>query len=70
MFGKQLKIDIVCTPPSPTFLLGDGRGGGLNLPPNFQQGGGRLDRTSILRGGLLEKRGVTSFRGVQFLHKK
>ena len=29
--------------------------GSLNLLPNFQKGG--LDRTSTLRGGLLEKRG-------------
>ena len=47
--------------------------GGLNFLPNFHKGGG-LDRTSILRGGLLGKRGVTFFRmgegRLQFLHKK
>ena len=36
--------------------------GRLNLPPNFQKKGG-LDRTSTLRGELLEKKGVTFFRG-------
>ena len=40
---------------------GWGVGGGLNLQPNFQKGG--LDRTSVFRGGLLGKRGVTFFRG-------
>ena len=42
--------------PTPPFCLGR-----LNLLPNFQKGG--LDRTSILRGGLLKKRGVTFFGG-------
>ena len=51
IFSRELII--VCTPPPP-FL----QGRGLNLLPNFQKGW-RLDRTSTLRGGLLEKRGVT-----------
>ena len=32
--------------------------------------GGALDSISIFRAGLLGKRGVTFFRGLQFLHKK
>ena len=37
--------------------------GRLNLLPNFQKGRlDRLDRTSTLRGGLLEKRGIIFFR--------
>ena len=40
---------------------GEGVGGGLNLLPNFQKKKG-LGRTSIFRGGLLGKRGVTFFR--------
>ena len=44
-----------CAPPPPFSA------GGLNLLPNFQKGkegggGGGLDRTSTLKGGLLEKR--------------
>ena len=35
-----------------------------------QKGRGGLDRTSAFRGGLLGKRGVTFFRGLQFSHKK
>ena len=33
--------------------------------------GGELDRTSVFRGGLLRKRGVTFFRGgLQMFNKK
>ena len=40
----------------------------LNLLPNFQKGGGGLDRTSTLRGALLER--VTFFRrGCNFYKK-
>ena len=56
----------------PLFCWGVG-GGGLNLQPSFQDGGGgRLDRTSTFRGVLLGKRGMTFFRrGVAiFTHKK
>ena len=49
----------VHSPPLPQTFWGVG--GGLNLQPNFQKGG--LDRTSVFRGGLLGKRGVTFFRG-------
>ena len=45
--------------------------GGVKLLPNFQKG--ELDRTSTLRGGLLEKRRVFFFRGggeLQFLYTK
>ena len=45
---------IVCN--LPPFLLGV-----LNLLPKFQKGG--LDRTSTLRGGLLEKKQVAFFNG-------
>ena len=50
-------------PPSP---LSDGK----NLLPNFQKGG-RLDRTLIVREGLVGKRGGDLFEGgeVQFLQK-
>ena len=41
---------------------------GLNLLPNFQKGG--LDRTSTLRGGLLEKRGSLSGGVAIFTPKK
>ena len=42
--------------------------GGLNLP-NFKKGG--LDRTSILRGRLLKKRGGGNFfQGVAILQEK
>ena len=51
----------------PPFLLGEGGVEGLKLLPNFQKGG--VDRTSTLRGGLLEKREVTFFRGVAILQK-
>ena len=46
----------------PRFLLGVG---GLCLQPHFQNREG-LDRISIFRGGLLEKRGVTFFKGCSF----
>ena len=50
-------VYIVCTPP---FCRGE-----VEAPNKFsKQGGGRLDRTLTFRGGLLEKRGVTFFRGV------
>ena len=47
----------------PPFFVVEGggegwRGGGLNLQPNFQKGGGGLVRTSTFRGGLLGKRGM------------
>ena len=49
----------------------------LSLLPNLEEkkgGGGGRDggdgRISIFRGGLLGKRGVTFFMGLQFLHKK
>ena len=59
----------MCTHP---FLLrGGGRGEGLNLQSNFQngEGGGSLDRTSTFRGGLLGKRGWLYSGGLQFSHK-
>ena len=36
--------------------------GELSLPPNFQKGGGGLDRTSTFRGRLLGKREMTFFK--------
>ena len=47
----------------PSFCWGGG--GGLNLLPNYQKGGARED----LRGGLLEKRGLTFGGGVAILQK-
>ena len=46
--------------------------GELSLQPNFQKGGGGLDRTSSFRAGLLGKRGMTFFMrgGLQCLRKK
>ena len=52
----------MCTPP---FCWE----GGVEPPTIFSKGGG-LDRTSTLRGGLLEKRRVTFFRGVAIVTKK
>ena len=52
---------MMCTPLS-------AGGWGLNLLPNFQKRG--LDRSSTLRGRLLEKRRVTFFRGVCNIYKK
>ena len=52
----------------PPFLLGGG-GGGLNLQPNFQKGGGGLDRTSILEE-VAGKEGVIFFREGCNLKKK
>ena len=51
------------------FCKGAGEGGGgVELPTKFKKGG--LDRTSTFRVGLLGKRGVTFFRGVQLSHNK
>ena len=47
----------------PPFLQGGGGWGWLSLQPNLKKGG-RLDWTSILRGGLLKK------WGLQVSHKK
>ena len=52
---------IVCTP---SFCWGDWTSYRI-----FEKGG-ELDRTLILRGRLLEKRGVTFLRGLHFLQKK
>ena len=50
----------------PPFLLG---GGGLNLQPNFQKGGG-FDRTSTF-GGVAGKEGGEFFQGgVHFSQKE
>ena len=43
--------------------LSAGRAEGVNFPPIFQKGGVGLNRNSIFRGGLLEKRGVNFFLG-------
>ena len=60
---------MMCThTPPPSFCRGRG-GGGLSLQPNFQKGG-ELDKTSTFRRGLLEKRGVTFFRGGCSCHIK
>ena len=56
------KVYLVCTPP---FLSARG----IELPPKLSKKRG-LDRTSIFRDRLLGKRGVTFFRGREFLHKK
>ena len=65
IFSEAATGSIVCTPP----LSAGGGGGGLSLKLNFLKGGG-LDKTSAFRGGLLGKRGMTFFRGLQLSHKK
>ena len=62
MEGFLKLLNIVCTPPP--FLLGER--GGVNLLPNFPKVGGEggVDRTSIFRGRVAGKEGVTFFSGV------
>ena len=62
-YVSDLSKLIVCTSPPLSAR-------GFSLLPNFQKGGRGLDRISIFRGGLLGKRGVTFFRGLQFLQQK
>ena len=52
-------IRILCTP---RFCYGGG-GGGVELPTKFSKGGEGLGKTSIFRGTLLGKNGVTFYRG-------
>ena len=58
-FDRCKGDSIVCTSPPPFA----GGGGGIEPPTNFSKRKGRLDRTSVFRGGLQGKRGVTFFRG-------
>ena len=57
---------IVC---NPLFSAGGG-GVGVEPPTIFSKSKGSVDRISIFRGGLLGKRGVIFFTGLQFIHKK
>ena len=59
---------IVCTLPPPFLIEGGGGGRGLNLLPNFQKAGAWQDLN--FERGLLEKRGLTFFRGRLQFYKR
>ena len=56
----------------PLFFCWGVKSGGVGVEPptRFSKSKGRVDRISIFRGGLLGKRGVIFFRGLQFIHKR
>ena len=55
----------MCTPTP------GGSAGRLNLLPNLQKvEGGGLDRNSVLRGGLLGRRGLIFFSGAAIFRQK
>ena len=63
---SSIKNNVHPLPPPHPVLLG---GGDWTCYQIFKKGG-KLDKTSTLRGGLLEKRGVTFLRGIAILQKK
>ena len=70
MNQKRRMVHDIKVPLKDLFKGGKGgEGGGYEAEPptKFSKGAGN---TSIYRGGLLGKRRVIFFRGLQFLHKK
>ena len=61
-------VYVVCIPPF-CWERG-GRGGGLNLQPNFQRDGRGLTGPELLEGGVAGREGVTFFRGGCNFHIK
>ena len=57
-------LDLIVWTPPPPFLLGV-----VEPPTKFSKRGGGLAGSQFLEG-VVGKEGVTSFRGVQFLHKQ
>ena len=71
--SETVLVCIVCTPLSAEVVVVGGREGrGRETPTKFSKSQKKMgiDKTSTLRSGVLEKRGLTFFRGVAIFTKE